>query len=161
MIFPVETEPMNVVLDCFDVFDVFLLRISVVEAQVTTPVVVAGDPEVQTNALGVPDVQVAVRLRGKAGDDPAHPSGGKVGVDPLPDEVRWAGGRRIAHLGKCSPWNRYERYLTPGSLAMFRHRLGLEIRRDGGAVRRSGRRRQVPKSYYSGFGVRNFDSCRE
>ena len=43
--------------------------------------------EVQADRLGVPDVEVAVRLRRKAGDDLVHPAGIAVGGDDVANEV--------------------------------------------------------------------------
>ena len=52
-----------------DVLLLFLLRVGVVEAQVADAAVVARQAEVQADALGVADVQVAVRLGRKARAD--------------------------------------------------------------------------------------------
>ena len=46
----------------FDVLDVFLRRVGVVEAQVAEAAELRGDAEIQADRLGVADVQVAVRL---------------------------------------------------------------------------------------------------
>ena len=43
-----------------------LLRVRVVEAQMADAAVLAGEPEIQADALRVPDVQVAVGLGRKA-----------------------------------------------------------------------------------------------
>ena len=45
-----------------DVLDVFLGRVGVVEAQVAGAARLLGDPEVQADGLGVPDMQIAVRF---------------------------------------------------------------------------------------------------
>ena len=66
---PVEAEPADVLLDGVDVLDVFLDRVGVVEAQVAAAAELGGDAEVEADGLGVADVQVAVGLGRKAGDD--------------------------------------------------------------------------------------------
>src|SRR5690606_12625660 len=66
-VMPVETQPLHHVDDGFDVFGFFLFGIGVVETQVTGALIVACEPEVQADALGVADVQVAIGLRRKAG----------------------------------------------------------------------------------------------
>jgi hypothetical protein len=45
------------------------------------------DTEIQTDRLGMADVQVAVRLRRKAGDDGRVPAGIQVRLDDVADEV--------------------------------------------------------------------------
>jgi hypothetical protein len=95
--------------DRIDVFLLFLLRIGVVEAQVAAAAVLLGEAEVEQDRLGVAEVQVAVRLRRKAGADLrrveraggvvgggaglAGPAalgvlaGGEVGLDDVLDEI--------------------------------------------------------------------------
>ena len=46
-----------------------------------------GDAEVQADALGVADVQVAVGLRREPGDDLRNAAGREVGGDDVADEV--------------------------------------------------------------------------
>ncbi len=70
-ILPVEAQPPHVVLDRVDVLDVFLDRIGVVEAEIAASAELLGDAEVETDRLGVPDVQVAVGLGRKARDHTA------------------------------------------------------------------------------------------
>ena len=59
---PVEAEPVDVALDRIDILDVLLDGVRVVEAQVALAAVFLGQTEVDADALGVADVQVAVRL---------------------------------------------------------------------------------------------------
>ena len=85
---PLKAEPRDVFLDGVDVFDVFLGRIGVVEPQVARAAVLGGDAEVQTNRLGVSDVQIAVRLGRKTGRDPAVVfAGGEVLFHDRADEI--------------------------------------------------------------------------
>ena len=66
---PVKTQPLHRVDDAIDVFGVFFFRVGVVKAQVADAAIVARQPKVNANALGVPDVQIAVGLGRKAGAD--------------------------------------------------------------------------------------------
>ncbi len=67
-------EPLHGVADGVDVFLVFLLGVGVVEAQVAHAAVFLGQLEVEPDALGVADVQVAVGLGRKA-----HADLGRIG----------------------------------------------------------------------------------
>jgi hypothetical protein len=87
---PVEAEPLHVLHDGVDVFGLLLGGIGVVEAEVAAGVgrVLLRDAEVQADGLRVADVEVAVRFRGKAGDDhPAVFTLAEVAGDDLADEV--------------------------------------------------------------------------
>src|SRR5690606_5059220 len=66
LVLPIEAQPLHHVDDGVYVFGFFLLRVGVVEAQVAGAVVIARQPEIQADALGVADVQVAVGFRRKA-----------------------------------------------------------------------------------------------
>ena len=70
----------------------FLLGIRVVEAQVGLAAELVGQPEVQADGLGVPDVQIAVGLGRKAGLDDriAELLGLQVLNHSVADEVRRA-----------------------------------------------------------------------
>ena len=87
MLAPVEPEPADVGLDGVDVLLLFLHRVGVVEAQVAAAAELAGDAEVEADGLGVADVEVAVRLRGKRVTIGLVPPLAKVGGDDLADEV--------------------------------------------------------------------------
>ena len=69
MIGPAIDDPVDVLLDGLDIFDVFARGVGVVHAEVAGAIELAGDAEIQANGFGVADVQVAVGLRRKAGDD--------------------------------------------------------------------------------------------
>ena len=93
---PVEPEPSDVGLDPIDVFGVLGRRVRVVEPEVATAVrVLARDPEVEADRHRVSDVQVTVRLRGKARDDLVVLPGSEVLGDDRADEV----GTFVAHDG--------------------------------------------------------------
>ena len=69
---PVEADPVHRVQYRIDVFLLLLFRIGVVEAHVAAPTVVARKTEIQADRFGVPDVQIAVRFRRKAGAYPGR-----------------------------------------------------------------------------------------
>ena len=63
---PLKTEPLDVVLDAFYVFCVFLNGVGVVETKVAHTAVSFGDAEIESYCLGVPDVKISVGLRGES-----------------------------------------------------------------------------------------------
>jgi len=89
---PLETEPADVVLDAINVFGLLGHRVGVVEAEVALAVVFLGQPEIQTDAFCVADVQVAVGFRREAGVYPAAVLAfGDVLLDDFFDEVEGFG----------------------------------------------------------------------
>lgn len=64
---PLESEPLDVALDRIDVLHVLLDGVRVVEAQVASSAVFLRQAEVDADALGVPDMQVAVRFGRETG----------------------------------------------------------------------------------------------
>ena len=85
---PVEPEPADVLLNRVHVLDVFLRRVGVVEAEVAEAAEFLGDAEVEADRLGVADVQIPVRLRGKPRvDTPAVPALFQIVGDDVADEV--------------------------------------------------------------------------
>jgi hypothetical protein len=89
---PVETEPVHVGLDGVDVLLLLFHRVGVVEAQVAAAAELASDAEVETDGLGMADVQVAVGLRREPGDDLTDASLTHVRGDDVADEVATLGG---------------------------------------------------------------------
>ena len=88
-VIPLAAEPANVLDDGIDVFLLLLLRVGVVEAQVELAAELRGDAVVQADALGVADVQVAVRLRREPRRHASAPLAGlKIVRHHLPDEVQ-------------------------------------------------------------------------
>jgi hypothetical protein len=95
---PVEAEPADVVLDGLDEFQGFALRVRVVHPEVAGAAVLGGDAEIKAHALGVTDVDVSVRLRGKARGDAAFVRARPVVVvDDVPDEIGGGRGFRLVH----------------------------------------------------------------
>ena len=66
---PIVAEPADGFGDRVLVFDIFLERVRVVETQMADAAVFGGEPEIQDDRLRVPEVQIAIRLRGKSRDD--------------------------------------------------------------------------------------------
>ncbi len=94
---PVEAEPAHVALDGVDIFLLFLHRVGIVEAQVAAAAEFLGDAEIQADRLGMADMEIAVRLRGKAGDHLTDAARVEIGLDDVADEV--AAGHR--HVTGC------------------------------------------------------------
>ena len=103
---PVEPEPADVLPHRFDELRLLGVRVGVVEAEVAAPPGVFGrDPEVETDGLGVADVQEPVGFRREAGDDaPAVLPGLEVPRDHLPDEVHHHLSGRANSPGAYTAW---------------------------------------------------------
>jgi hypothetical protein len=86
---PVAADPPDVLDDGIDVLLLFLLRVGVVEAQVELAAELLGDAVVQADALGVANVQIAVRLRREPRRHPSAPfARPDIVRHDLPDEVQ-------------------------------------------------------------------------
>ena len=59
---PLESQPLDIVLDALDVFSILLDGVGVVETKVALTIVFLGQPEVDGDSLGVSDVQIAIGL---------------------------------------------------------------------------------------------------
>ena len=96
---PFETEPVHVLANRLDEFDVLARRIGIVEAQVAGTGEIAGDAEVEADALGMAQVQVAVRFGRETRVHLAVVlAAGAVGADDLANEIG-----RGAVLGHADP----------------------------------------------------------
>src|SRR5207237_9130476 len=98
---PIKAQPADVGLDRFRVLHALRARIRIVEAQVAGAAVLQREPEIEADGLGVPDVQVAVRLRRKAGHDATVLAALQVVLDDLADEVP---GRHTLHIYHRRAW---------------------------------------------------------
>jgi hypothetical protein len=83
----------HVGLDGVDVLLLLLGRIGVVEAQMALAGEFLGDAEIERDRLGMADMQIAVRLRRKPGDDASVLFRIEVGLDDVADEVAPCLGR--------------------------------------------------------------------
>jgi hypothetical protein len=126
---PIEAEPAHVALDGIDIFLRLLDRIGVVVAQVAVAAELLSHAEIEADRLGVADMEIAVRLRRKAGDHAFVPARGQVRANDVADEIlagfpycrfsdrhavifgtarRWRCGARIEQIARpvkcgCSP----------------------------------------------------------
>ena len=72
MIAPIPAQPTHVLHDGVHVLNVLFAGVGVVEPQVAdAALVLGGDAKIETDGLGVADVQIPVGFGRKAGDDPA------------------------------------------------------------------------------------------
>ena len=92
---PPADQPFHVRRDRVHILDLLLGGIGVVHPQVAHSAEFARDPEVEADGLGVADVQVAIRLGRKTGDDPLVPAGLEVRGHHVANEIgrHQAGGR--------------------------------------------------------------------
>ena len=98
---PLEAQPFNVSLDRIDIFLLFLGRVGVIKTQVADTAKLPGQTEVQTDRLGVTNVQVTVGLRRKAGNDVAVLAAVQISLDDLAQKVAWGRGVGFVHkVGK-------------------------------------------------------------
>ena len=92
---PVKAQPPDHCLDGIDVLLLFLFRIGVVEAQMAHAGIITRQTEVEKNRLGMPIMQITVRLGRETGFHPAAPfSDGILLIDDVADEI---GGRGIGN----------------------------------------------------------------
>ena len=88
---PLESKPAHILHDCLHEVLVFPQGIGIVETQVGSAAELIGDPEIQTNRLGVTNVQVPVWLRGKPGNDGGVFSRFKILDHNIAYEIRRSG----------------------------------------------------------------------
>src|SRR5690606_2524025 len=94
---PLKAQPAHILPDGIDVLLIFLGRVGVIETQVALAAELLGQAEVQTDRLGMADMQVAVGLRREAGDDLAVLAALQVGLDDRTKEIRGGGSLGLAH----------------------------------------------------------------
>ena len=88
---PVEAQPLHVIFDGLNVFDVFFYWVGVIETQVALPLVILCDTKVQADRFGVTNVQVAIRLRRETRVDCGVLTTGQIFIDDLTNKVTRAG----------------------------------------------------------------------
>src|SRR5262245_34600176 len=96
---PVETEPAHIALDSVDILLLLFGRVGVVEAQMATTAEFLRHAEIETDRLGVADVEVSVGLRRKARHDAGVAIGCEIRLDDVADEVAPRFRRR--RLAEC------------------------------------------------------------
>ena len=98
--FEIEAEPDDIALHRLDELLAFAQRIGVVEAQVGLAAELLGDAEVETDGLGMPDVQKAVRLRREPRNHVLDRVVAQVGANAVADEIPEILGHRRS--GSCT-----------------------------------------------------------
>ena len=97
---PVEPQPAHRRHDRVGELDVLLHRIGIVEAKMADAAVFGGEPEVQADRFGMTDMQVAIGLGRKAGDDaPAVFARAQVLGDDVAQKIR---GRGCDIVRRCN-----------------------------------------------------------
>ena len=100
---PAADEPVDVLGDGIHVLDVFLGRVGVVHAEIADAAEFAGDAEVQADALGVADVEIAVRFRRKTGVNLRIFLLGDVFFNDVADEIGRRGNCFVFRAHKITP----------------------------------------------------------
>ena len=88
---PAEAQPLHVVLDGLNVFDVFFYWVGVIETQVALALIILRNTKVQADRFCMPNMQVAVRLRREAGMNCGVLTTGQIFIDDLTNKVTRAG----------------------------------------------------------------------
>ena len=86
---PLETQPLDVVLDGIHVLLAFLGRIGVIKAQIAITIVFSGNGKIQANGLGVPDVKIAIGFRGEARNYFIIFALQKILIYGIANKIRW------------------------------------------------------------------------
>jgi hypothetical protein len=128
MLAPIEAEPAHVTLDGIDIFLRLLGRVGVVVAQVAVAAELLSHAEIEADRLGMADMEIAVRLRRKAGDHAFVPAGGQVRANNVADEI-------LAGFPYCRFSDRHA--VIFGMARQWRHRARIEQIARPGQVRQS------------------------
>ena len=88
---PVEAQPLDVVFDRLNEFDVFFCRVSIVKTQIALTLVVLRNAEIQADRLRMADMQIAIRLRRETGVNGIVFPGRQIFINNLTDKICWAG----------------------------------------------------------------------
>jgi hypothetical protein len=70
-IFPVETEPADILYDGIHKFKGFTAGIGIIHTEITGPAILGGNTEIQAYRFGMAYMKVTIGLGGKAGSDPS------------------------------------------------------------------------------------------
>ena len=151
---PVEAQPAHRRHDRVVVLDVLLDRIGIVEAQVAGAAILGGEPEVQADRLGVPDVQVAVGLGWKAGDDaPAVLARAQILGDDLAQKIRDRRWRRIS-CRRCSTHLRFVHEQMTSECHILTGGVGAVIGRYARRMRATARETRIQQGFAACRGLR-------
>ena len=84
---PTGDQPPHILLNRIDVLDLLFGRVGVVVTEVAGAAEFAGDAKVETDRFRMPDVEIAIRLRRKTGDNLGITAGFEVLGNNVADEV--------------------------------------------------------------------------
>ena len=90
LLLPLEAEPLDVFFDGIHVFGIFFGGVGIIVAEIGLAAIFLCEAEVDAKALGVPQVQVAVRLRREAGEDGFDFAGLQVVLDDFFKEIEFS-----------------------------------------------------------------------
>ena len=89
---PIVAQPAHVLFDGVDIGLLFFCRVGVVEPQMAASAEFPGDPEIEDDRLGMPDMEEAVGFGRKPGDDRLVSAGRQIIRNDLTDEIPALGG---------------------------------------------------------------------
>ena len=84
---PLKTQPRHILHDGIHILGVLTSGIGIIKAKVAGPLRLLGNAKIQTDGLGVTDVEVTVGFRRKPGHDTAVFAFLKIVMNDFPDEV--------------------------------------------------------------------------
>ena len=86
-LFPVETEPMHVVVNRIDLFRIFFGRVRIVKAEIGLAAEFFGGAEIQADAFGVSDMDVTVRFGRESGEYVVSLASLQIADDDVLDKI--------------------------------------------------------------------------
>ena len=124
IIAPIKAQPANITLDALDILGLLLLRVRIIEPQMTFCAgfyILLRNAEVQANRLRMPDVQVAIRLGRETRDRRGVHTACKILRNDVADEVAFMDWIGFGH-GKLKLGNneRHEGHEIREQLCAFR-----------------------------------------
>ena len=84
---PANAEPGNIRLDRIDKFLIFFRRVGIVETQIAMPAEFRGYAEIEADRFRVSDMQIAIGLGWKTGDNGLNGTVGQVFTNPVADKI--------------------------------------------------------------------------
>ena len=90
LLVPLESEPLDILLDRVNVFGILLGRICVIEPEIGLSAIFLGKTEIQADALRMSKMKVTVRLRRESRQNAVHFSGFEVGFNDFLKEIEFS-----------------------------------------------------------------------
>ncbi len=90
LLLPLEAEPLDVFFDGVDIFGIFFGGVGIVVAEIGLAAIFLCESEVYAEAFGVPQMQIAVRLRREAGKYAVYLAGLQVILDDFLEEIEFS-----------------------------------------------------------------------